>query len=74
MGLVSSSLDATLAMLDLERRKLVASVGLHRKPVRTFGYSPAFSLVARWAVVGQVGLAGVRKCSWQKCRRGLSGC
>lgn len=53
VGLVSSSLDATLAMLDLERRKLVASVGLHRKPVRTFGYSPAFSLVARWVAGGR---------------------
>ncbi|PRW05751.1 WD repeat-containing on Y chromosome-like [Chlorella sorokiniana] len=50
VGLVSSSLDATLAMLDLKRRKLVASVGLHRKPVRTFGYSPTFSLVASGGV------------------------
>ena len=49
MGLVSSSLDATLAVLDLERGKLSATVALHRKGVRTFGYSPAFSLVARWA-------------------------
>ena len=48
LGLVSSSLDASLAMLDLERRCLAARVTLHRKGVRTFGYSPAFSLVARW--------------------------
>ncbi len=48
MGLVSSSLDSTLRMLDLERGVLAASVGVHRKGVRTFAHSPAFSLVARW--------------------------
>lgn len=60
VGLVSSSLDATLAVLDLERGKLSATVVLHRKGVRTFGYSPAFSLVARW--VGCLGSAGL----WQR--------
>lgn len=49
MGLVSSSLDATVCIHDLERGKLAARVTLHRKGVRTFGHSPAFSLVARWA-------------------------
>lgn len=53
MGLISSSLDATLCMLDLERGKLAARVALHRKGVRTFGYSPAFSLVARWGCGAQ---------------------
>jgi hypothetical protein len=47
VGLVSASLDATLCLLDLHRRKLGATVALHRKGVRCFAYSPAFSLVAR---------------------------
>ncbi|KAL4852837.1 WD repeat-containing protein 64 [Chlorella vulgaris] len=46
VGLVSSSLDATLCLLDVDRGKLAATVALHRKGVRCFGYSPAFSLVA----------------------------
>lgn len=45
---MSSSLDATLCLLDVDRGKLAATVALHRKGVRCFGYSPAFSLVARW--------------------------
>lgn len=48
-GLVSSSLDSTLRVLDLERGVLAATVGVHRKGVRSFAHSPAFSLVARWA-------------------------
>ncbi|KAL4420053.1 hypothetical protein ABPG77_007492 [Micractinium sp. CCAP 211/92] len=50
VGLVSSSLDSTLRMLDLERGVLAASVGVHRKGVRTFAHSPAFSLVASGGV------------------------
>jgi hypothetical protein len=47
VGLVSSSLDGTLCLLDLSCARLAATVALHRKGVRCFGYSPAFSLVAR---------------------------
>lgn len=50
-GLVSSSLDSTLRMLDLERGVLTHTVNVHKKGVRSFAYSPAFSLVARWDVL-----------------------
>ncbi|KAL4440619.1 hypothetical protein ABPG75_003620 [Micractinium tetrahymenae] len=49
-GLVSSSLDSTLRLLDLERGVLSATVGVHKKGVRTFAHSPAFSLVASGGV------------------------
>lgn len=70
MGLVSSSLDASLAILDLERRKVAATVSLHKKGVHTFGYSPAFSLVARCLLRS----AGLRVgCSWgcRSCTQGF---
>ena len=50
VGLVSSSLDATLAVWDLERGLVASRVRLHRRGVRTFAHCPAYSLVASGGV------------------------
>ncbi len=47
VGLLSSSLDATVRILDLGRGLVANTFSLHRKPVRSLAYSRAFSLVAR---------------------------
>ncbi len=48
MGLLSSSLDSTVKILDLGRGAVANTFALHRKAVRSMAYSRAFSLVARW--------------------------
>eukprot|EP00887_Chlorella_sp_A99_P002238 scaffold10.g2238.t1 len=50
VGLLSSSLDASLKILDLQRGMVAATVGLHKKGVRSFAYSRAFSVVASGGV------------------------
>lgn len=47
VGLLSSSLDATVKLLDLGAGRVANTFALHRKPVRSLAYSRAFSLVAR---------------------------
>ena len=48
VGLLSSSLDSTVKVLDLARGAVTNTFALHRKAVRSMAYSRAFSLVARW--------------------------
>ncbi|GAB4819533.1 hypothetical protein N2152v2_006579 [Parachlorella kessleri] len=46
VGLLSSSLDSTVKVLDLARGAVANTFALHRKAVRSMAYSRAFSLVA----------------------------